>query len=470
MGRIRSRLSLFRPERQLSQQQLPHTWPAMVAFFLILLLAFGLRVYDLGNLTLYGDYAYSVYSARMDWAAIALESSIDSHPPFYYYLLHIWMLVSGQNELTIRMLSAMIGVLVIPATYSLGVRHLDRRVGMLGSLLVAVSPSLVHYSRLPRMYGLLVLLGLLSIYTLTRAIELDRRRDWLAFFITTSLLAYTHYYGLALIAAEAAYYIWAKRSRAWRNVRSLATAGALAAVCLPWLFFAAKSSAAATARTISNAPWPKDIAGILAQFWIPFNVGDFLSAKASLALSLVMLGLWLTALYLERHHLLRRWRDVRFLVFSIAIPIVGSLIIFLVAPYFVRPRFFIFCIPPYLLLLATVLSGKRRWLATAGVVTTLLVSSYALQDMYRVEPYYVEGDAIQLTDRIQQIAQPEDAVVFQAFWQIGYFTTHYRGAMPATYSMRDLPLKDAEATLSRSPRVWLAMFRVPERTPEYRLE
>ncbi len=445
-------------------------WLYVVGLPLIILLAFGLRVYGLGNLALYGDYAYSVYAARQDWIPIAQERVLDGHPPFYYYLLHIWMLLFEQNELTLRMLSALIGVLVIPLTFAFGARQLGRRVGILGALLVAVSPALVHYSRLPRMYILLAMLALLSAYTLTRALDRDRRLDWLGYFFATSLLLYTHYYGLAVVVAEAAYVAWIHRRLGWPSRRFFAAMGALAIVYLPWLLFAAVGSARTTARIISNAPWPTDIQGVLEQYWVPINVGDFLVRGAALPLSLVMLVPWVLGLLLERRYLCRRWQELKFLVFTIVVPIAGSLIVFVFFPYAVRPRFLIFCIPPYLLLLATALSGKRRWLTVAGMAIALVISSYALLDMFRIEPYVVENDAIRLTERVQQTAQPEDAIVFQAFWQIGYFTTHYHGAAPRAYNMNDLSVENVEATLSKHPKVWLAMFRVPARTAEYPLE
>ncbi|MCL4534013.1 MAG: glycosyltransferase family 39 protein [Bacteroidetes bacterium] len=164
----------------------------MPALLVVLLLAFGLRVYELGKLSLYGDFAYSVYAARQGLAAIAQERVLDGHPPLYYYLLHFWMLLSGQTELTTRMLSVLIGMLAVPLAYSFAARRLGRLAGTLGALFVAVSPPLVHYSRLPRMYILLATLGLLSAYALDRALRDGRRRHWLAYFAATSLLLYTH--------------------------------------------------------------------------------------------------------------------------------------------------------------------------------------------------------------------------------------------------------------------------------------
>ncbi|MBI2954145.1 MAG: glycosyltransferase family 39 protein [Chloroflexi bacterium] len=445
-------------------------WQSMGPLLLVFLLAFALRVYDLASLSLQGDYAYSVYAARQDLVTIARERVLDGHPPLYYYLLHFWMLLAGQSELATRMLSVLIGVLAVPLTYIIGKHIMDRRVGMLGSLFVAASPALVHYSRMPRMYILLATLALASACALAIALQRDRRQDWLAYFIATSLLIYTHYYGLALVLAEAVYVVFLHRRADRRLFHCIIAGGAAGIVFLPWLFFAALTSARVTAGIISNAPWPQDVQGIVEQYWIPLNVGDYLSIGIARPMALALFVVWVLALAAGRHGLRRRWRVLSLPVCAVAVPIAASLVVFVFMPYAVRPRFLIFCIPPYLLLLAAVLRDNRRWLTRAGVSIALVASAYALLGLYQAEPYVVEDDAITLTEYVEKVARPEEAVVFQAFWQIGYFTTHYKGKAPTTYSLRDLSLEDAKAILPRYPRVWLAMYQTRQRDPAYPLE
>lgn len=448
------------------------SWSSVAAPTLaaIIALSFVLRVVDLTGLSLQGDYAYSVYAARQDVSAIARERLLDGHPPLYYYLLHFWMLVAGQSELTVRIPSVLIGVLLVPLAYVFGARHFGRPTGLLASLLVAVSPALVHYSRMPRMYILLALLGLASASALATAIERNRKRDWAGYALATSLLLYTHYYGLVLVVAEMAFVLLFHREPRERFLRWLVALGASGAVYLPWLLFAAVSSAKATAGIISNAPWPDSIWGVLEQIWVPFNVGDYLDVAAARPLALAMTVVWVAALLLGRRQLIRHWDSLRLPAFAVALPVAAALLAFPFVPYAVRPRFLIFCIPFYLILLAAVLGRNRVWAAIVGIVVSVTVSGYALVDLYQTEPYVREEDAVSLTEYVQQVAQPGEAVVFHAFWQIGYFTTHYEGEVPITYSLRDLPMEDVEETFGRHPRVWLAMYQVGERDPAYPIE
>ncbi|MDP2937207.1 MAG: glycosyltransferase family 39 protein, partial [Dehalococcoidia bacterium] len=138
---------------------------------LVLGLAFALRVVGLPDLQLSGDAAWSVYLALKDLPALTLATAMDSHPPLFYYVLHAWMAASGLTELAVRFLSAVFGLLTVTLTYKLGQRLLGPWGGLIAGLLAAVSPFLVYFDRMPRMYSLLALLAALAIYLVLRLLD-----------------------------------------------------------------------------------------------------------------------------------------------------------------------------------------------------------------------------------------------------------------------------------------------------------
>ena len=75
------------------------------------------------------------------------------------------------NAHTRLKLLVLFGVLAVPLTYILGRRLLGTMVGLVGALLVAISPHLVWYSQEAKMYSAVLALGLLAIYALRRALE-----------------------------------------------------------------------------------------------------------------------------------------------------------------------------------------------------------------------------------------------------------------------------------------------------------
>ncbi|MCL5959599.1 MAG: glycosyltransferase family 39 protein, partial [Chloroflexi bacterium] len=178
-------------------------------------LAFFFRTNGVASLTLWGDSAYSVYTATQDLVSIASGRVYDGHPPLYYYLLHFWIALTGTSELSLRMLSIFLGVLAVPATFKLTQVQLRKfpldyrrqigHVGIVAACLVAFSPMLTYYSRLVRMYSLFPLLTLLSAYALLASLKKGQLRLWIAYVALTTAALYTHYYALAVVASEAVY-------------------------------------------------------------------------------------------------------------------------------------------------------------------------------------------------------------------------------------------------------------------------
>ena len=125
----------------------------------------------------------------------------DIHPPFYYALLHLWIALLGPDAVAVRLLSVFAGTLTVPLLYQVGRRLADDQVGMLASLVMAIAPFHVYYSQEVRMYGLVTLLGLLSVYAVLLLLETQetasRRQQillWVGYVAITLAAMYTQYY------------------------------------------------------------------------------------------------------------------------------------------------------------------------------------------------------------------------------------------------------------------------------------
>ncbi len=134
------------------------------ALLLLTLLAFGLRATRLNFQPLWWDEGYSLYFATMNLAAMVAGTAGDIHPPFYYALLHFWIAFLGSEAIVVRLFSVFVGTLTVPLLYQVGRRLADERAGTLASLVMAIAPLHIYYSQEVRMYGLVTLLGLLSVY------------------------------------------------------------------------------------------------------------------------------------------------------------------------------------------------------------------------------------------------------------------------------------------------------------------
>lgn len=210
-------------------------------------LGVALRTHALGGLSFYYDelYATRIYGVtpRNVAGVVARTAFYDLHPPLYYLSALAWTQVFGLSEAAVRGLSALAGVLVIPAVYLLGRELAGRRAAAWGALITSVFPLLVYFSREARMYEFVALFATLSTWLLVRMARGDRAR-WItpAWLVVTAATALSHYFGAVHVFAEFA--VLALRGR--RGARDLPAWALLFAVpfaaFVPFAVFAAYQS------------------------------------------------------------------------------------------------------------------------------------------------------------------------------------------------------------------------------------
>lgn len=132
----------------------------------IVLLAFALRLHLLGAQSLWNDEGSSYVQATRAFADIAANAARDIHPPGYYWLLKIWMALTGASEFALRAFSAFASTLGIVLTYALGRRLFSPLAGLAAALLVTLNTFSIHYAQETRMYALLALWGVLGMWCL----------------------------------------------------------------------------------------------------------------------------------------------------------------------------------------------------------------------------------------------------------------------------------------------------------------
>src|ERR1700692_1795399 len=114
------------------------------------------RFSHLGAKSLWLDEAISLEIARLEWRDLfTVLTRHEANMSFYYFLLHFWIRL-GQSEFAIRSLSAIFGVLTIPAIYSLAAALSRTRAGAIAAFLLALNPVHIAYSQEARAYSLVI--------------------------------------------------------------------------------------------------------------------------------------------------------------------------------------------------------------------------------------------------------------------------------------------------------------------------
>ena len=194
----------FAPARR-EPAPLYRAWPRHLLLLAgIVLLAAALRFFALSRESLWFDEAFSVSVAEWDpkWVILKLtELGLRSTDRNLFHLMLHYVILLGRSEVLVRAIPAISGILSVIALYALGKRLMGQTVALLAAFLLAVSPMHVWYSREARGYALLALFGLLAAYFMLRALSDNRIESWLGYVVLSACAAYTHSFGVLVIAA-----------------------------------------------------------------------------------------------------------------------------------------------------------------------------------------------------------------------------------------------------------------------------
>ncbi len=235
---------------------------AAAALAAIVLVGLGLRFYHLTDRSLWFDEAFSWRLVQFPLVELVRRVGQDNHPPLYFLLLKGWVSLLGDSVFALRSLSVLLGGLTIVGTYLVAAeafggalnlandtgteRARGRGVGLLAATFVAVSVFQVRFAWEVRMYTLATALGAFASWALLRALRQPGGLGWwVAYALLALLLAYTHYYGLFTVAAQAVFVAGFLLVRAGWDLAALArdrasrhallAAAILVAGWLPWM-------------------------------------------------------------------------------------------------------------------------------------------------------------------------------------------------------------------------------------------
>ena len=208
---------------------------------IVLLISFGLRVHRLGDKSVWWDEGYSTWLARQSFVEIAQGTSRDTHPPLYFWLLHLWREGSSDSEFGLRFLSASVGLLTVVVTYCLGRAVGNRLIGLLAALLVGISPFHIWWSQEVRMYAPAALLAALTLWAALRVWDRGRLVDWVlyVFFATAGLYTlYLNVLVLVIINLAWLWVFWRADHRLAVLVRWFSAQMVIVLLFAPWLIYA----------------------------------------------------------------------------------------------------------------------------------------------------------------------------------------------------------------------------------------
>jgi uncharacterized membrane protein len=460
-----------------------HKW--IISLLLILILAFAVivRIINLGAESLWLDEASSVALAHLPLAGIIdLVAREDVHPPLYYLILHYWVMLVGDSEVAVRLLSVLFAALSIPVIHRVASLLFDRWTGLLSALLLSVSLLHIVFSQEARMYALLCLLSLLSFYFLLRLLQGDESAPvFTGYVVSTALLPYTQVYGWFIIAAENLFFLslyllacgaFHRLFKRWVLVQAL-----VVALFLPWLPL-----------------MMRQISRVQQSFWIPAPSLRLLGLTLSeyvFSNSLLWIYPLLIALCIISHRGLNRrgvdtdsqasapasraaWFSGRYKIYFLLTWLLVPVLVPFMLSYFMRPIFLpkytIAALPAFVILAARGLMDIRFALARALLIGLILYLSLAgLRGYWGTQRKEDWRDAV---GYFNQMAKPNDLVLlYPSFSQppFDYYLRHsdvIKEPLPHVGSevTPDQLVELLRAKVKGHDRVWLVLHSLENET------
>jgi mannosyltransferase len=276
------------------------------------LVAALVRLPTLGAKSLWYDELISVSIARHPVSEIlrarlridASEDLIDhlftNNPPLHLLIIHFVRLIST-SDAAMRLPFALAGVASVPVAYAVLRRLLGMPAAAIGSFLFAVSPLHIAYSQEARPTALLVLFSLAGLLALLKAVEGERRLDWVWFVVFGLLNVWSSYFAaVAVLPTFAVIWVILLVSRRRRQpdtplgplVRPTLWSGAVIAVgCAP---LASDFLAVARMNNAAATPSASILVSLATSWWIVAQLANPIPTErlpSMLAAGLVASGL-----------------------------------------------------------------------------------------------------------------------------------------------------------------------------------
>lgn len=171
---------------------------------LILLVSLYLRIKGLTAQSYWNDELATIVLTDPDNSLfqVVVDSLLDKSPPLYQILLWSWFNLFDFTEIAGRLLSAIFGVLAVPAIYFMARDYTDRETALYASLLTGLNYFHIYYSQEVRSYGLFFLFTVLSLWCLSRLIRESNYRNLIFYTLSAICLVQVHYYGVLIYLAQ----------------------------------------------------------------------------------------------------------------------------------------------------------------------------------------------------------------------------------------------------------------------------
>lgn len=406
----------------------------------ILFLGVGLRVYRLDYQSFWNDELLSVGNIGIPFIHLITNPNDINIMPLFYFFIHPFQGLEN-HEFWLRFPPMVFGSLSILLFYFVSRNLVDKRTGILGALLFAISPFHIWYSQEARPYALLIMLSLLSILLLQRLLK-NPGQFWLkiSFIIVTTAVFYSHQLGIAIIGFEGIYLLLAARTR-WKEWVMIF--GLIGFLLIPGVYrmllipptVSANSYYSFSPFAIAYTAWAFGTGYSLGPNTVELHMPDRVNLVFSYFLIIAPIMVLFAGVFATGAIRLYKREKTKFLFATLWLicPLVFAVFgaLYTVHPFNVR--YAILAFPAFVFILAVGIIGlNRRWLYVSALIFVCVTSFWSLKNYYFNEEFHRENNRA-AGKFLTQHAEPDDLVIGSAAYTTKNLKYYYRGNLSLTF-------------------------------------
>ena len=379
---------------------------------LIIALASLLRTYKIGTESFWIDEgADAVAVTKYDGIGILKNVyyhgqilpeyySETSDLPVYYFTLAYWGKLFSASEVSLRLYSALFGILTLVFVFLTAKKLFSRKSALLASFLFALSIPAIEFSQEARLYSMYMFFGTASMYYLLSAIKTGGDRNWTLYALFTLLGLYTHYLFGILVLFQILWLLFDAILKWDYKIISRILAvyiiiGIISLPLVPGLFRSGNiepwwpnPTIAGTVKIFFNfAAWiyptEKGSIGIKSLNFHGMSPSDGLLVLSAAMLAILSYALILAFFYSKFSKQSKNKISIIFLMGWFVFPIAFGLAVSLFTPVkiFGSLRYVLYCLPPFIMLLSESIMNLKKY-SKALVIVFVLLSSIPLYSYY----------------------------------------------------------------------------------------
>jgi len=367
--------------------------------------------------SLWRDEAFTYFLAKKNVLEIISLSIKEFNPPLYYILLHFWMRLFGESEISLRTFSLIFYWLTIyvAITFLTEILKVDVRKRFLYFifyiLFFIVNPFLTYYAFEARNYTFFAFLATLSYYAFYK-------KNYKVYFFATTLGLYTHYFMVFVIFSQLLFnFLVKKKGRRYEIINKVIFKPLL--IFLPWFLFILFQKNLFAASFWIQRININTLVSLLGVLYTGYD-GGFRSY--SIRATLISLTLFLLIIALLKLRNRKYVSDSQLFLYlglwAIGIPLLVA-VISLFKPIF-YPRYFIFSAVGFLLLLVYILEQVKGGIRTLAIILLFMIAFNYQKIQIQ---HYKKRDFQKVVKEVKALAKKGDPIYVTS--ELDFFTAEY---------------------------------------------